>query len=180
MTKDLPSPELLRKLLRYEPQTGKLFWLPRPAEMFLDQRFFKMWHTKYANKTAFTAITAAGYKTGRIYHKTHYAHRVIWAIVHGGWPVGEIDHINGVPADNRLGNLRRVFRDINARNVKMRSDNTSGYNGVYWHASTGKWAARISIDCVNKHLGLFNNIADAIAARKAAEVGNGYTERHGQ
>lgn len=32
-TKPIPSPELLRKLLRYDHETGKLFWRERPVEI---------------------------------------------------------------------------------------------------------------------------------------------------
>ena len=32
--KALPSPEVLRQLLRYEPETGKLFWKERSALFF--------------------------------------------------------------------------------------------------------------------------------------------------
>jgi len=30
------TPELLRQLLRYEPETGKLFWKARTPDMFQD------------------------------------------------------------------------------------------------------------------------------------------------
>ena len=180
MTKDLPSPELLRKLLRYEPETGKLFWLPRPAKMFSDQRSFNAWNARYADKEALTALDGQGYNTGSIYGKKYNAHRVIWAMAHNAWPVGDIDHINGMRTDNRLINLRNVSRSMNRRNAKMQSNNTSGHNGVSWYAGTGKWRADIRIDRVQKYLGSFPNIADAIAARKAAEADHGFTERHGQ
>ena len=32
--KALPSPEVLRQLLCYEPDTGKLFWKERSRDMF--------------------------------------------------------------------------------------------------------------------------------------------------
>ena len=36
MLKDIASPDQLIKLLRYDPETGKLFWRPRPVGMFRD------------------------------------------------------------------------------------------------------------------------------------------------
>ena len=173
MSKDLPSPELLRKLLRYEPETGKLFWLPRPEGP-------NNWNARYANKEALTATNSNGYKGGRIYAKGYKAYRVIWAIVYNAWPVGEIDHINGVRTDNRLINLRNVSHTINRRNARMNVSNTSGHNGVSWRAINSKWRVEITLDCVKTHLGYFDEIADAIASRKAAEAGYGFTERHGQ
>lgn len=35
-TRQLPDAELLRKLLRYDPETGKLYWLPRSQDDFVD------------------------------------------------------------------------------------------------------------------------------------------------
>lgn len=42
--KPLPSPELLRKLLRYEPVTGKLYWRERSVEHFRDSAARKASH----------------------------------------------------------------------------------------------------------------------------------------
>ena len=173
MNKDLPSPELLRKLLRYEPDTGKLFWRHRPEGP-------NNWNARFSNKEAFTAFNCNGYKIGSVRSKPQLAHRVIWTIVHGVWPVGDVDHINGLRTDNRLINLRNVSKSINQRNAKMKSSNTSGHNGVHWYARAGKWKAEITLDWSKKHLGYFDDIADAIAARNAAEAGHGFTERHGQ
>lgn len=178
-TTNLPSPELLRKLLRYEPETGKLFWLPRPIEMFATVGAGKIWNSRYPGKEAFTADNGTGYRHGEVNGKTLRSHRVIWAIVHGTWPTGDIDHINGVKTDNRIANLRDVSSSINQRNAKKRDDNTSGYNGVSRYRQSGKWQAHITIDGKNKHLGYFDTPDDAVAARAAAERGLGFTERHG-
>ena len=35
-TKPIPTPEQLRQLVRYEADTGKLFWLPRDVSWFTD------------------------------------------------------------------------------------------------------------------------------------------------
>ena len=53
-----------------------------------------------------------------IYDKPYRAHRVIWALVHGEWPEGQIDHINGVRDDNRLENLRVVTNQDNQKKHK--------------------------------------------------------------
>jgi hypothetical protein len=42
--------------------------------------------------------------------------------------------------------------------------------GVSWCRTRRKWQAQINRGGVAKHLGLFANIDDAVAARKAAEV----------
>jgi hypothetical protein len=177
--KDLPSIELLRKLLRYEPETGKLFWLERPRDMFPSKRGHSVWNARYANKEAFTCVNAYGYLHGRIARSAYYAHRIAWALFYGEQPSGEVDHINGDKADNRLENLRDVSRSVNQRNVPLKASNKSGHNGVIWHSASSKWMARITINQVVKYLGVYENIEDAIAARVAAQSGLGFTDRHG-
>src|SRR3990167_8194498 len=39
-----------------------------------------------------------------------YLHRVIWLIVIGEWPVADVDHRDGDPANNRWANLREATR----------------------------------------------------------------------
>ncbi len=52
-------------------------------------------------------------------------------------------------------------------NDKLRSDNTSGYKGVY--KAIDKWQAKIGFQGNEYYLGTFDNIEDAIKARKEAE-----------
>lgn len=174
----LPSPELLRKLLDYDPDTGVLMWKERPREMFTRDRIWRAWNAQWASKPAFTAISD-GYRCGAILNKRHQAHRVIWAIMTGRWPENDIDHHNGTRHDNRWANLREVGRAINNRNARMLDRNTSGVNGVYWDRKCRKWKAQMGVNRKVISLGRFENIEDAIAARKAAEAGHGFTERHG-
>lgn len=177
---DLPSPELLRQLLDYEPETGALTWCERPREMFDSDRNWRSWNTRYAETAAFTVDHYKGYKSGRLLDRNFFAHRVIWAVMTGAWPGQEIDHINGVKRDNRWLNLRDVSPSINSRNSKRWAHNSSGHNGVSWSSAAGKWRAHLKISGRQKHLGLFADIMDAVAARKAAEAEFGFTERHGK
>lgn len=52
---------------------------------------------------------------------------------------------------------------------KLHTDNKSGHKGVTWMASREKWRAYIGFKGKQISLGYFENKADAIAARKAAE-----------
>lgn len=169
----------LSDLLSYCPDTGDLTWLPRPREMFRNKQSFMAWNARYSGNRAFSTMNGAGYRHGSIFGKFHLAHRVALALVNGGWP-DEVDHINGDRTDNRLENLRDASRTENARNMRRHSRNTSGVTGVFWHKQRGKWAARIMMDGSYYSLGLFANISDAIAARKAAEISAGYHENHGR
>lgn len=47
--------------------------------------------------------------------------------------------------------------------------NTSGYNGVYLNKRTGKWIAQITFKSKTYHLGSFEEIEDAVRARKRGE-----------
>lgn len=177
------TPDLCRQLLRYDPATGKLFWRDRPVSMFADLGFrpahaAALWNSKWAGKEAFTAMSQ-GYHVGAIFRHLFKAHRVAWAIVHGSWPSDHIDHISGNRADNRIGNLRDVPNVENHRNESRSKNNTSGVNGVCWDRQTGRWRAGIKVNYRHVCLGRYDDIADAIAARRKANRRYGFTERHG-
>ncbi len=80
-----------------------------------------------------------------------------------------VDHINRNTLDNRRSNLRLVSRFQNGWNMKLRSDNRSGYKGVHWFKKTKKWCARISVMGKRISLGHYCNLKDAIRVRKCAE-----------
>jgi hypothetical protein len=170
--KNLPPIEYLHKRLRYEPETGKLFW--RDCEE-MPQR----WRTRYAEAEAFTASDSRGYHHGSINGTTLWAHRVAYAIYSSEWPTHQIDHLNGAKYDNRIENLRAVTSQENNRNASMRSDNSSGVTGVCWNKNREKWQANISLGGRNKNLGLFDTIDAASSARLKASLEYGFTNRHG-
>lgn len=177
--KTLLDPALLRQLLRYEPDTGRLFWHRRPVDMFPDARAWKIWNTRYAGKEAFTAHSS-GYRNGRIFDKGHRAHRVIWAIVHGESPAMEIDHIDGDRTNNRIDNLRHINGAENQRNKGINKNNTSGVLGVCRDTSRNKWLARIWANGREVTLGRFDELEEAVSARKVAIEKYGYHPNHGR
>lgn len=182
------TPELCRQLLRYEPETGKLFWRSRPASMYSDsvchggvrtaQWAAGAWNNRHSGGEAFTAKTD-GYHVGTILGVMVRAHRVAWAIIYGAWPTAQLDHMNGDRADNRLANLRAVTNFQNHRNEGMSKNNTSGVNGVCWDKQTGKWRATIKIAGRNVCLGRHESKEAAIGARLDANERFGFTARHG-
>jgi len=160
------TPETLRRKLRYAPNEGKLFWRPTTPDMYTPGKKSathqcNAWNARYANKEAFTATDAHGYKVGTLSRKCLKAHRVVWAIVYGEWPSADIDHINKDRADNRISNLRAVTRAQNLANSHRARGTTSVYRGVRY--SFGKWEARISVDNRQVSLGRFDE--EAAAAR---------------
>lgn len=180
----LPSIELLRQLLRYEPETGKLFWLVRPASMFVggpypSGRRATSWNNRLAGREAFTGIGSHGYREGSIYNKKYLAHRIVWALHYGAHPPRHIDHVNGDKHDNRISNLRDVDVSLNQRNARGKSNNTSGATGVNWRPDKDKWRARLMANYKETTIGHFETFEEAVAARAAAASGLGFTERHG-
>lgn len=173
----LPTPDELRQLLDYDPEAGVLVWRERPLEMFRRRGDWKRWNTCFAGRTA-GARGGYGYIAFQVFGQHFLAHRVAWAIAHGAWPEGDIDHINGDGTDNRIVNLRSVSHAVNLRNMRRPSHNTSGVVGVYQHPN-GKFRALIGSKKNRVHLGYFDAIEDAIAARKTAEARMGYHKNHG-
>lgn len=173
------DPEVVRNLLRYEPETGRLYWRERPSAMFSSQRSHSTWNARYAGREALTADNGLGYKIGSIFNRHYLAHRIAWVIIYGKWP-DVIDHINGNPGDNRLSNLRSVTVSENCCNSKRNRKNTSGQTGVTWSRAANKWAAQISLNGQAHFIGVFSDKADAIAARKSAERDLGFHPNHGR
>lgn len=173
-TRQLPSPEVLRQLLRYEPETGKLFWKERGPEWFVTKRSHASWNTMYAGKEALTASNKLGYRSGALLGNSVKAHRLAWAIFYGAWPSAEVDHINRDPGDNRIENLREASKSENAQNRIARKDSVSGLKGVKKVRGYQKWSARIMIDGKRKYLGYFDTAEEAWAAyRDASEKYHG-------
>ena len=85
----------------------------------------------------------SGYRHVNIGGSHYVAHRIVFAIANGRWPIGEIDHINCVRSDNRPENLRESTRRQNSNNRLTSRNNTSGHKGICWDKQTGKWRARI-------------------------------------
>lgn len=169
-SKALPSPEVLRQLLRYEPDTGKLFWLPRAAETFVtnDPRgrnwVCSCWNARRAGRQAFTAVSSDGYRMGIVLGVGVLAHRAIWAIQTGKWSDRQIDHADMDPGNNRWGNLREATRSENMRNKGLSCNNTSGVKGVSWHKGSGVWRARLTLHRKQYYLGGFRSLESAARA----------------
>lgn len=138
--------EELRSIFQYDPETGDV-----------EQ------HGRIAGY-----IMKSGYRLLSVNKQRIYAHRLIWALMTGEWPKGEIDHINGSKSDNRWSNLRPANRIENARNQTVTTKNHSGFKGVSFHTRVGRWRAVIEADGRHVHLGYFDTPEEASSVYKAA------------
>lgn len=151
--------EELKEILRYEPETGFLYWKIRKETSHQIASF---------NKTK--AGKRAGYlrKNRETIPFKHYGEiqssRIAWALYHGEWSKKEIDHINGNSADNRIVNLREATRSQNAINRSKQSNNRSGYKGVWKRKNLNSWVAQICVNKKNIRIGSFDSPEKAYAA----------------
>ena len=106
-----------------------------------------------------------------------YAYAYVWPggklqIVHRLLMVDKskvIDHINHETLDNRRSNTRECTQSQNKQNSRVYTNNKSGCAGVHRQRVGGKWIARVKLDGKFKYIGIFDDISDAISARKKAE-----------
>lgn len=112
-------------------------------------------------------ISSHGYAkvTGHHFGKERYIHRIIM----NAKPGDVVDHIDGNKLNCTKENMRLCSQADNAKNVGLRTDNTSGVPGVYWDERRHKWSAQIAKKGKTIGLGRFNAKEDAIAARRVAE-----------
>lgn len=165
--------------VRYEPDTGKLFWLERSASMFPEPRHALIWNARWPSQEAFFKKDKQGYLKGKFKSRELRAHRVAWVCANGPIPEGcEIDHIDGDKTNNRLSNLRAVSHAENCRNQRARPNKT-GYSGVSRCSSGGRFQTSVWVGGVRKHLGCFDTAEEAHKVRKAALLEVGFHPNHG-
>lgn len=151
------SIEQLREALILDAETGTLTWR-------------KTGRKGHAGKVA-GRISAKGYRDVSIAGKRLYAHRVVFALTHGRWPEGLVDHIDGNRLNNRPANLREVSNQANLQNSLSPCGKTSsGLRGVSLIKSSGKWKAYIVVDRRMKTLGHFDTREAAYAAYLEAKT----------
>lgn len=116
------------------------------------------------------AVHPDGYLLIAVKNKCQRAHRMAWLYVHGEYPAGEIDHINGVRDDNRIANLRVTDRRGNMQNLHGPKKNSRCSSvGVSYRPKTGQYVARIQTVGGRLYLGCFRNELDASNAYQAAK-----------
>lgn len=122
-----------------------------------DEDFERVSEFKWFPKTSKRSYYAmANYRLGKNKRTTLHLHRFIM-----NNPKGlQVDHINHDGLDNRKENLRACSKKDNIRNQVIRSNNKSGFKGVFFHSQNKNWIAKIR----NKHIGVFQDKVSAAHA----------------
>lgn len=160
MIKNHITYERANQLLRYEPETGKLFWKERPSrsKVIVGER---------AGCTA-----PDGYRVVKVDGVIYKEHRIAWLLMTGVLPTCDIDHVDRCRSNNRWNNLRLAPNNAkdNLQNTKRPTNNTSGVKGVSWNKALCKWAASIKAGGKPVFLGYYFDFFEAVCARKSAEL----------
>jgi hypothetical protein len=124
------------------------------------------------NKNRAGRITNQGYSQISINYKCYVEHQLVWLYHHGEWPSNNIDHINRIKSDNRIENLRLCpnGQSDNLQNLSVSKNNKSGKTGVTWHKRKRKWMSQIIVSRKNIFLGYYDDLEEAIEARKQGEL----------
>lgn len=107
-------------------------------------------------------LSKVGYPAARISGRIVYLHQYLY-------PKRMVDHISWDTLDNRRTNLRYCTHAENLRNRPIVASNTSGVSGVSWNKRKGKWLAQITVHYKAYFLGYYDDINDAMKARRRAE-----------
>lgn len=170
--------EIIKEFLDYNQDTGLFVWKFRDKKWFNGNKYSVIWNKKYPGKVAGT-ITR-GYRNIIILGNKYLAHRLAFLYMTGKMPFNEIDHINGIPEDNRWENLRQVNRQENCKNSALSSRNKTGTSGVYRANGRDGYHAEIRISKKKIYLGYYSLLVDAVAVRKKAERENDFHPNHGR
>ena len=103
----------MKDLLSYDPLTGVFRWKVARG------------HIVKAGDVA-GSTRPDGYHSIYVQGKRYLAHRLAWYFVHGDWPEGEIDHVDGNRSNNAISNLEDVTGRENVRRGMARYGKKSG------------------------------------------------------
>lgn len=165
----LPPLDYLNEALSYDPIAGIFTWKVRPGHHFKTEARCKTWNSCFAGAEAGSTFPNGRIKIGLLGH-THYAHRLAWFVSCGELPQDQIDHIDGVPSNNALTNLREATNSENMCNRKLNLNSTSGAKGVSWSNGMRKWAVNVQSKGKQTNFGYFTDFDKAVEAANQARI----------
>lgn len=157
MKDNLLTAEDLRRLVKYDPETGLFTWI-----------------VKVAHRVRIGDVAGSQMKNGYwrvcVLGTQYYAHRLAWLYMTGVWPSQEIDHKDLNKVNNRWGNLRLANSTQNKANA-IRNVGATGLRGVIESEPDGFYTAKLSKKNKTIYLGYFNcpvaaHLAYVVAAAK--------------
>lgn len=158
-----PTPmtaDKLRELFHYDPETG------------IFTRLIKLGRGGLGSEAG--TIANNGYRDIAISGRKCAAHRLAWLYMTGNWPSKQIDHINGLKADNRWENLREATQSQNMANSKMKRNSQIGLKGVSFHKKRRVYYSMIRLNGKKKYLGEYRTAMEAhLAYIEAAKAAHG-------
>lgn len=160
--------ELLKQFVHYDPDTGILM-----RTHALDRG-----HNLIRKEFVPRSITAQGYRQISLFKSPCLVHRLAFLYMVGREAL-EIDHVNGDRLDNRWCNLREVTSSENRRNMGLSKANKSGVSGVYFYPRYQKWEVTITRGGVHEYLGRYQDLGEAVAIRRRAEIDLDFHPNHG-
>lgn len=127
------------------------------------------WHVRINKVGGMTYAVHTGFVKGSMPYKWTklLMHRFILGITN---PKIDVDHRNRYGLDNRKQNLRTATRSQNCANKnrpRVRFRTSSKYKGICWNKKLKKWAAKITVNGKQMHLGLFADESLAAQVRDA-------------
>lgn len=163
----------LKELLHYDPYTGVFTWV---AKSSIQSRI-------KIGDVAGGVDKSNGYVKVRVDGKKYKAHRLAFLYMTGNWPSDQVDHIDHVRSNNAWANLREATFEVNGRNASLRSNNSSGHNGIYYHKSRKRWVVQLWVgeghERKQKTIGYFKDFESAVIVCRKTLKENGYHENHG-
>jgi hypothetical protein len=146
--------ERLKEILHYDPETGVWRWLVTRGG-------------RAAGSIAGT-LDSDGYRRIMINFRQYRSSNLTVLYMLGWLPVGEVDHKDVNPSNDRWDNLREATSSQNMANRRAGKLGRSLPKGVYW--SFNRFRAQIQHNGKQLYLGGFNTVEEAAAAYASAAV----------
>jgi hypothetical protein len=142
--------EYLKSILKYDPKTGRFFWLINKHGCGGAVRVGKQAGSK----------DSKGKEQIKINGKLYFAHRLAFLYMEGELPANHVDHINRNHQDNRWSNLRHATIEQNMMNRVFKKRKVELPRGVY-QAKSGRFFSSIQKNGKLNYLGIFDTIKEA-------------------
>jgi hypothetical protein len=149
--------------------------------LYIDPSSFSGLRNRITRNSRAIKDSVAGKSNGQGYYQVrikglcYSAHRLVWYLstyLDPGFDY--IDHCDGDPSNNAIGNLRLTSCSGNSFNRAKSISNTSGYKGVSFNQKKQKWYVQIKANGKHIYLGTYTNIQEAAEVYNQAAL-----EHHG-